>query len=228
MKRAAMSAVALFVLLSMLSACSSKLDNVYHSSVPTSEAAFTAADTAGGALPTPTALSGGVEENYEILDAGLKELFSNAAYVVLVDVQADGVEWNAARDENDMSKPRDDIFLMEVSYPVKIVESFKGGLKKDDTIHYNIAYREKYSPESEYIMDAAYHPVEKGKRYLLFLQKDPDFDDIYYVNTQPHCFELQGDKLFLHSAIAGMENWNNGVGTSGIDYAQAKTQMGVR
>lgn len=226
--------VLLLVLLVLLSACSKpKLDPVM-SNTPAPEEEQTATATPASVTPTPapaTPTPAPVTELdpvVEISDAGFDERYKKASFVLLGTIEDDGVEWNSCRDKDDESKPNPTVFMMDMSFKFKVTECLKGNLKAGDVIKYNLFYREKYPGDSDYSMNDTYLAPEKGHTYLIFMEQDPTFTDTYYVDTEPHCFELKDDKLYIYTLLDIKDKWGDGQGMTGVSYASAKLEMGIK
>lgn len=216
--------------ITLLTACSGNGIGVVMQTTPTPAAgtASAAPGESGALLPTPSpAAAQQTEINYTVSDAGFDELFKEAELVVLGTVMDDGEEWNSVRDVDDLSKPSTTIFMMDMSYTLKIDEVLKGDVKVNDSVKYNIAYRDKFKGESDYTMNENFLAPVKGSQYLLFLMRDPSFDDIYYVYTEPHAFELKNDTLFIYTKMDIKDSWGGGDGVTGVLYGSAKKEMGI-
>ncbi|MDR3084905.1 MAG: hypothetical protein LBU47_01170 [Christensenellaceae bacterium] len=180
--------------------------------------------------PSPAASDGDKETvtTYAPSDAGFDDLYSQADIVVLGTVMDEGKEWNQIRDLNDLSKESTEIFEMDMSYKFQVDECLKGSYKKGDTIQYNLYYRSKGRNDKDFTMISTFLAPVKGNQYLIFVKRDPSFDNIYYSDVEPHCFELKSDKkIYLYINDKKLEGWGGQAMAAGIEYGSAKAEMGV-
>lgn len=182
--------------------------------------------------PTPSpAVSESIDEtfsSYAPSDAGFDTLYAQADIVVLGTVMDEGKEWNQIRDLNDLTKESTELFEMDMSYKFQIDECLKGSYKKGDAIQYNLYYRSKGKNDKDYTMISTFIAPVKGNQYLIFVKRDPSFDNIYYSDVEPHCFELKSDKkIYLYINDKKLEGWGGKPMAEGIEYGSAKAEMGV-
>ena len=189
-------------------------------------------DESEAPLPTMDFLGlAGLDATVEVLKGGFKKLYEQCDAVLVGQLTQSLGEYNAARDPKDESKPSTEDFFMEMQFKFKIEEVIKGkDLKKDGEITYSLAYKQKTRYDDEYTM-LEYREPPLNKLMLLFVMKDRDFDDIYYVQYEPSCFlfdeTAQLFKLFSFNETLA-KTWEEGKVEQGATLATIKNDMGVK
>jgi len=128
----------------------------------------------------------------------IDDMTKQSDVVVLGEYTSFDSTWNMARNPDDPSQPDEDNYTEGHLYNFKIVEVVKGNIPSE-TIKINLRYEETIpliteqgKKEKIKNKDPLYQKPEFGHRYLLFLNKNKDFDH-YYSAVEPFQIMIHKD-----------------------------------